>query len=61
MNTHNWLRLIHIVIGVFWVGTAVFVATILIPATRAVGPSAGVLMRELMDIDALVKRRAAHS
>ena len=28
MNTHNWLRLIHIVIGVFWVGTAVFVAAL---------------------------------
>ena len=48
MNTHNWLRLIHIVIGVFWVGTAVFLATILIPAMRSVGPSAGVVMRELM-------------
>ena len=49
MNTHNWLRLIHIVIGVFWVGTAVFLATILIPAMRSVGPSAGVVMRELME------------
>ena len=49
MNTHNWLRLVHIVTGAFWVGTAVFVATILVPAIRAVGPNGGAVMRELME------------
>jgi uncharacterized membrane protein len=49
MDTHNWLRLIHIVVGVFWVGTALFVATILVPAIRAVGPTGGAVMREVME------------
>jgi uncharacterized membrane protein len=49
MNTHNWLRLIHILTGVFWAGTAIFLAVILVPAIRAVGPQGGPVMRELME------------
>jgi uncharacterized membrane protein len=32
-----WLRLVHIVAGVFWVGSAVFAAAFLFPTARAVG------------------------
>jgi len=32
-----WLRLVHIVAGVVWVGSAVFAALILFPAARAAG------------------------
>jgi hypothetical protein len=49
MNTHNWLRLIHIGTGVFWAGTAIFLAVVLVPAIRTVGPSGGAVMRELME------------
>jgi len=41
------LRLIHIVFGVFWVGTAIFNAVFLIPAVRALGPAGGRVMQEL--------------
>jgi uncharacterized membrane protein len=33
-----WLRLIHIVAGVVWVGSAVFAALFVFPAARALGP-----------------------
>lgn len=48
MSTHTWLRLIHIVTGVLWTGSVVFLATMLVPAIRAAGPSGGGVMRELM-------------
>ena len=41
------LRLIHILFGVFWVGTAVFVAVFLIPTVRALGPGGGAVMQQL--------------
>ncbi|PYP55838.1 MAG: hypothetical protein DMD44_14055 [Gemmatimonadetes bacterium] len=33
-----WLRLVHIVAGIVWVGSAVFAALFLFPTARAVGP-----------------------
>jgi len=42
------LRLIHILAGIFWVGATIFLAAFLLPAARAVGPSAGPLMTQLM-------------
>jgi len=47
MNTHSIFRILHIVGGVVWVGSAVFTAVFLIPAARAIGPAAGPIMREL--------------
>jgi hypothetical protein len=41
------LRLIHIVSGVFWAGTAMFNAAFLIPAVRALGPAGGPVMQEI--------------
>jgi uncharacterized membrane protein len=32
-----WLRLVHIVAGVVWVGSAVFMAAVLLPAARVAG------------------------
>jgi hypothetical protein len=32
------LRLLHIVLGVFWAGTLIFFATYLVPSVREVGP-----------------------
>ena len=49
MNTHNWLRLVQIVVCAFWVGAVVFVTSILIPAIRKVGPNGGAVMREVME------------
>lgn len=42
------MRLVHILAGIFWVGATLFLAGFLIPAIRAVGPSAGPLMSQLM-------------
>jgi len=41
------LRLIHILFGVFWAGTAMFNAAFLIPAVRALGPAGGPVMQEI--------------
>lgn len=42
------LRLIHILCGVFWAGTAMAVAWFLLPAQRAVGQPGAVFMQQLM-------------
>src|SRR6266516_3770738 len=42
------LRLLHILGGIFWVGATLFLAGFLYPAIRAVGPSAGPVMSQLM-------------
>ncbi len=34
------LRILHIVFGVFWAGSAIFLATILEPRLRALDPAA---------------------
>jgi uncharacterized membrane protein len=41
------LRLIHVLFGVFWAGTAIFNALFLIPAVRALGPNGGAVMQEI--------------
>lgn len=41
------LRVLHIVGGVFWVGTAVFIAAFLGPSLRAAGPAGGAVMSHL--------------
>jgi uncharacterized membrane protein len=41
------LRLLHIVIGVFWVGAVVFIAFFLIPSIRASGAAGGAVMQRL--------------
>lgn len=41
------LRLLHIIGGVFWVGTALFNTFYLVPALTAAGPAAGQIMASL--------------
>jgi uncharacterized membrane protein len=41
------LRLIHVLFGVFWVGTAIFNAVFLVPTVRALGPTGGAVMQEI--------------
>ena len=41
------LRLLHIVLGVFWAGTLVFFATFLVPSVRDVGPDGAKVMSAL--------------
>jgi uncharacterized membrane protein len=51
MSDLSWyvvLRAMHIVVGVFWVGTALFTAGFLIPSIRAAGPAGGEVMRQLV-------------
>ncbi|HEY8166096.1 MAG TPA: hypothetical protein VIF83_11140 [Gemmatimonadaceae bacterium] len=48
-------RVIHILLGVFWVGTMVFNAVFLVPSIRDAGPEgakvvAGLMRRRLLDI-----------
>jgi uncharacterized membrane protein len=42
------LRVLHIVIGVFWVGAVLFIAALLMPSIRASGPAGATIMRQLM-------------
>ncbi len=42
------LRLIHILGGVFWVGTVFFITWFLFPATKATGQAGLVVMQEVM-------------
>ena len=42
------LRLLHIVLGVFWVGAVVFIAFLLFPSVRESGPAGGAVMQRLM-------------
>ena len=42
------LRLIHIVVGVFWAGTIMFVGLLLMPSVRDAGPDGGKVMLALM-------------
>lgn len=41
------LRLIHILLGAFWVGTILFMVLFLLPSLRNVGPAAGQVMEQL--------------
>jgi uncharacterized membrane protein len=42
------LRLIHILAGIFWVGSALLVAGFLLPTVRATGPEGGRFIQHLM-------------
>jgi uncharacterized membrane protein len=42
------LRILHIVVGVFWVGAVVFLSAFLTPSIRAAGPAGGAVMQQLM-------------
>lgn len=42
------LRLVHILVGIFWVGSLIFVAAFLLPAVRSAGAAGGVVMGRLM-------------
>lgn len=42
------LRLIHIIGGVFWVGTVLFLAWFLLPSSRATGQAGLTVMQEVM-------------
>ncbi|MGH8622284.1 MAG: hypothetical protein ACRET3_09115, partial [Burkholderiales bacterium] len=43
------LRLVHVVLGMFWAGTLIFVATFLNPAVRAAGPEGAPVMQRLQE------------
>ena len=49
MSLHTLLRLVHILSGVLWTGSVVFIAMMFVPAVRAVGPSGAGVMREIME------------
>ena len=44
------LRLVHILSGAFWAGTAIFTAAFLIPTIRALGPQGGPVMRHIAQV-----------
>jgi len=44
------LRFVHVVVGVFWVGSLVFLAFILLPSVRAAGPAGGAVMQQLTQV-----------
>jgi uncharacterized membrane protein len=42
------LRVVHILAGIFWVGTLLFLLGFLLPAVRATGPGGGAFMQSLL-------------
>ena len=42
------IRILHVVIGAFWVGAVLFIAAFLAPSVRAAGPAGGAVMQQLM-------------
>ena len=44
------LRILHIVLGVFWAGGAFITAGFLLPSAQAAGPGAGPMMRQLIAV-----------
>ena len=44
------LRLIHILAGAFWAGSAIFTAAFLIPSIRALGPAGGPVMQQIAQV-----------
>jgi uncharacterized membrane protein len=44
------LRLIHVLAGVFWAGSVIFVAAFLIPAVAASGPGGGQVIQQVMAV-----------
>ena len=44
------LRLVHILSGVFWVGSVMFATLILAPSLKALGPGAGPVMNQLVKV-----------
>jgi len=43
-------RLVHVVAGVTWAGTLIFIGWFLLPAARAVGPAGGSFMQQLVRV-----------
>jgi uncharacterized membrane protein len=48
LATVQLLRVVHVLIGVLWVGAIVFMAVFLMPGVRAAGPAGGAVMQQLM-------------
>ncbi len=48
MTTLVGLRVIHIVVGAFWMGALVFIAGFVLPSVRAAGPAGGAVMQQLI-------------
>lgn len=42
------VRILHVVLGVFWVGSVLFIAAFLTPSIRAGGPGGGALMQQIV-------------
>jgi uncharacterized membrane protein len=47
------LRILHVAIGVFWVGAVLFIGFFLTPSLRAAGPAGGAVMQQLMGVRAM--------
>jgi len=43
-----WLRVVHILAGIFWVGSTVFLAAFLLPTARAAGSEGGRFVERVM-------------
>ncbi len=44
------LRVLHVVGAMWWLGSLLFVALILLPSLRALGPASGAVMHQMVDV-----------
>jgi uncharacterized membrane protein len=48
LATVHLLRVVHVLVGAFWVGSILFMAAFLVPSVRAAGPAGGAVMQQLV-------------
>jgi uncharacterized membrane protein len=48
LATIHLLRVVHVLVGAFWVGAILFMAAFLAPSVRAAGPAGGAVMQQLV-------------
>ncbi len=58
-TTIQFLRLFHIVLGAWWLGSIIFVTIFLFPAVRALGPAGGQVMGHMVTVQKLPVYMAA--
>lgn len=49
LATVHLLRVVHVLVGAFWVGSILFMVAFLAPSVRAAGPAGGAVMHQLAE------------
>ena len=50
MTSWDWIKLLHVLAGMFWVGAAIITPLYLLATARAIGPAAGPFMKHVINV-----------